>query len=184
MNRISVAFLGLVVLLAGCARAPQDSSPEPVSAETVERARAIAATFKGTLKEPLMEGLQEGPAETIDACAILAPDLAADLSVDGVRIGRTSHRLRNPANAGADWLQPLLEEYRQTAPGAEPKAIWIDDATVGYVEPLYVGKPCLACHGEAVADEVLAEIRAIYPQDEATGFREGDFRGLVWVEVR
>ena len=184
MNRRCVSVLGLLALLVGCGGAEDATSQKPVPAETVERARELAATFKGTLKEALMEGLQDGPAATIDACAILAPDLAEELSVDGARIGRTSHRLRNPANAGDDWLRPLIEEYRQTAPGAQPKAIWIDDATVGYVEPLYVGKPCLACHGETVANEVLEEIRAIYPEDQAIGFREGEFRGLVWVEIR
>jgi len=34
-----------------------------------------------------------------------------------------------------------------------------------------------------VAHEVLDEIRALYPDDEATGFRDGEFRGVVWVEI-
>jgi hypothetical protein len=131
-----------------------------------------------------MEGLADGPSEAIGACSILAPELAADLSTDGARVGRASHKLRNPANRGGDWVLPLLEEYRQSGPGAQPKAVWVDASTVGYVEPLYVGKPCLVCHGEAVAQDVLAEIRALYPEDAAIGFREGDFRGVVWVEIR
>ena len=47
-----------------------------------------------------------------------------------------------------------------------------------------ISNTCLACHGETVSGEVLEEIRAIYPDDEATGFREGEFRGVVWVEIR
>ena len=184
MNRLSALFLLLLALCAACENRPEPARQEPLPPETVERARALAATFKGTLKEALIEGLKEGPAETIGACAILAPELAADLSVDGATIGRTSHRLRNPANVGAAWVRPLVEEYRQTGPGTEPKAVRVDDSTVGYVEPLYVGKPCLACHGAAVDENVLEEIRAVYPEDEATGFREGEFRGVIWVEIR
>ena len=184
MIRSGAFSCGLLILFVGCASTPEPARQEPVPVETVERARALAATFKGTLKEALFEGLEDGPAEAMGACGILAPELAAELSVDGVRIGRTSHRLRNPANQAAPWVRPLVEEYRQTAPGAEPKAVWIDDSTVGYVEPLYIGKPCLVCHGEAVQEKVLEEIHAIYPEDNATGYHEGEFRGVVWVEIR
>ncbi len=184
MIRPGAFSCGLLILFAGCASTTEPTRQEPVPAETVERARALAATFKGSLKEALIEGLEDGPAEAMGACGILAPELAAELSVDGVRIGRTSHRLRNPANEAAPWIRPLVEEYLQTAPGAASKAVWVDDSTVGYVEPLYIGKPCLVCHGEAVAEGVLAEIRAIYPEDNAIGYREGEFRGVVWVEIR
>lgn len=184
MNRFSLSFFGLLTLFAGCAGTTEVAREKPIPADTVERARTLAATFKGSLKTALMEGLASGPAETIEACAFIAPELAADLSVAGARIGRTSHRLRNPANTGAAWVQPLVEEYRLSGADAAPKAVWIDESTVGYVEPLYVGQPCLVCHGETVSGEVLAEIRAVYPEDNATGFREGEFRGVVWVEIR
>jgi hypothetical protein len=131
----------------------------------------------------LMEGLVDGPEHAIGACAVRAPELAAEYSRDGIRIGRTSLRLRNPANGPEPWLEPLLEEYQAAGPGAAPKAVWIDDATVGYVEPLYVGKPCLTCHGEVIAEEVRDQIEAEYPRDNSVGFREGDFRGLLWVTL-
>jgi hypothetical protein len=183
MKRNSSVLVVLVTLLAGCAGTPDAPEPKPIPEPKVERARDLAAELQGTLKTALMESLTAGPAEAIEACAVMAPDLAAGLSTDGVRIGRTSHRLRNPANAAPAWVEPLVEEYRETAPGAESQALWIDDSTVGYVEPIYVQKPCLACHGEAVADDVLQEIQATYPQDRATGFHEGEFRGVIWVEI-
>jgi hypothetical protein len=40
---------------------------------------------------------------------------------------------------------------------------------------------CLRCHGPAVAPEVLAAVRRLYPDDEAVGFGEGDIRGAVSV---
>jgi hypothetical protein len=184
MLRCRALAPALLALLAGCSETPEQAREEPVPAEAVEQARALAAQFKGTLQEALMEGLKEGPAATIGACAILAPELAAELSRNGVRVGRTSHRLRNPANRGTAWVQPLLQEYRQSGPGAPSRAVRVDESTIGYVEPLYVSRACLACHGEHVSQDVLAQIREVYPEDQAVGFREGEFRGVLWVEIR
>jgi hypothetical protein len=36
---------------------------------------------------------------------------------------------------------------------------------------------CLTCHGEAISPEVAAKLSELYPDDRATGFREGDLRG-------
>ena len=174
-------LLSLACLLAGCAG--QDESAA-IPQEEVLQASNLAAGFKATLMATLMEGLVDGPEHAIGACAVRAPELAAEYSTDGVRIGRTSHRLRNPANAPEPWLEPLLQKYMDTGPGSESLAVRIDASTVGYVEPLYVGKPCLACHGEIIGEEVRDQIEAAYPQDDSVGFREGDFRGLLWVTIR
>jgi hypothetical protein len=181
MQRQSLAaLLSLACLLTGCAG--QDSSPE-IQQETVLQASNLAAGFKATLMATLMEGLADGPKQAIGACAVRAPELAAEYSRDGIRIGRTALRLRNPANAPEPWLEPLLEEYLAAGPGAGPQAVRIDASTVGYVEPLYVGRPCLTCHGEIIAEEVRDQIEAAYPEDDSVGFREGDFRGLLWVTI-
>ncbi len=173
-------LLSLTCLLTGCAG--QDS-PGEIPEETVLEAAGLAAEFKSTLMAALKEGLADGPGQAIGACSIRAPELAAEMSVDGVGIGRTALRLRNPVNAPEPWLEPLLKEYLEAGPGAAPRAVRIDDATVGYVEPLYVGKPCLACHGEIIAEEVQVQIAEMYPDDNSVGFREGDFRGLLWVTL-
>jgi hypothetical protein len=52
----------------------------------------------------------------------------------------------------------------------------------GYVEPIGIKPLCLACHGEALAPDVAARIGELYPKDRATGFTEGDLRGVFWVE--
>jgi hypothetical protein len=38
---------------------------------------------------------------------------------------------------------------------------------------------CLQCHGEALAPEVTQALAARYPDDRATGFREGQLRGAL-----
>ncbi|MDY0022433.1 c-type heme family protein, partial [Arenimonas caeni] len=42
---------------------------------------------------------------------------------------------------------------------------------------------CLMCHGDNIAPPIAERLAALYPEDGATGFLEGDLRGLVWVEV-
>jgi hypothetical protein len=165
-----------------CAGEPAVSGEVPP--ESVERAASLAASFKTSLMSELGKGLAEGPEHAIGACSIRAPEIARELSTDGVQIGRTALKLRNPRNAPAPWLVALLEEYSAAGPGAEPRSVRIDAETVGYVEPLYVARPCLTCHGENVDAAVRERIAELYPEDQATGFRAGDFRGLLWVKIR
>jgi hypothetical protein len=41
---------------------------------------------------------------------------------------------------------------------------------------------CLTCHG-SVGSDVAAALRERYPDDRATGYALGDFRGIAWAEV-
>jgi hypothetical protein len=148
-----------------------------------ERGAAVVLPFKQQLMAALTAALAEGgPERAIDVCRLRAPELAREASVAGASVGRTSHRLRNPANAPRAWVEPLLAAYVAGGAEAEPRAVRLPSGGVGYVEPIFVAPPCLACHGEALAPAVEARIRASYPDDRATGFRAGDFRGLIWVE--
>ena len=54
---------------------------------------------------------------------------------------------------------------------------------LGVVLPITTGAVCLRCHGKSIAPEVSSAIRAAYPNDQATGFDEGDLRGVFWVEL-
>ncbi len=58
----------------------------------------------------------------------------------------------------------------------------IGDGRVGYVEPITVQPLCLGCHGSTLAPGIADELNELYPDDRATGFAAGDFRGLFWVE--
>lgn len=44
---------------------------------------------------------------------------------------------------------------------------------------------CLNCHGDKnmLSEEVSAQLANLYPEDKATGYREGDFRGVIRVSV-
>jgi len=144
---------------------------------------ATVATFKRELKGALLEGLARGPANAIDACRIAAPEIAANLNRDGVIIGRTSDRLRNPANTAPAWVQPIMNAYLNDPDERLARTVALAGSRTGYVEPITAQPLCLTCHGSSLAPDVTAAISAHYPDDRAVGFRAGDLRGVFWVEI-
>ena len=54
---------------------------------------------------------------------------------------------------------------------------------LGYVEPIRIKPPCLACHGASLAPATADELAERYPEDQATGYKLGELRGLFWAEV-
>ena len=176
--------IALALLVCGSLACQDTAEPPAVSEADLERAQATLAPFKEQLVDELMGSLGEGePENAIHVCRERAPEIAAQLSVGGVEMGRTSHKTRNPANAPQPWVEPLLAAYLETPTDTKPKAVYVDESTVGYVEPIYVMSFCLSCHGPSVEPELLAEIQSVYPDDQATGFKANDLRGLFWVTM-
>lgn len=172
-----------------CACSPQQDAPGATTDTTptatpdvAAEGAALLAPFKSSLMQALTAGMQEGPAAAIEVCSEKAPGIAAGLSVDGVRMGRSSHKLRNPANAPPDWLVPVLESYTSGAAELQPVTVDIATNRHGYVEPIITQPLCLTCHGAEIDAEIAARIEESYPEDQATGFAAGDLRGVFWVE--
>jgi len=143
------------------------------SADPASEGAGLLAPFKADLKAALMAGLEKGPAAAIEVCRTEA---------DGVRMRRTSHRLRNPANEAPRWVAPIVATWTAADAERTPVVVALPDDRAGYVEPIMVQPMCLACHGETLAEDVAARIATLYPADQATGFSVGDFRGVFWVE--
>jgi hypothetical protein len=169
-----------VLLLGGCGGGGGERA---VPADAAQRAQESLGPFKKQLMGALTEALAESPVRAIEVCSVRAPAIAEAVAQEGLTMGRSSHRLRNPSNAAPEWAAPMLEAWVDQPANALPRAVWIDDDTIGYVEPIYTGAMCLTCHGEAIADSVAARIDELYAADEARGFREGDFRGIFWVTM-
>jgi hypothetical protein len=175
-SRRGVLLIALVV--GGAALVARSDEPQVQA-----RGRALLAPFKASLQQALKAGLAEGPVAAVDACRLRAPELAAAASRDGVRVGRASHRLRNPENAAPDWVEPILARYLAEPDARKPTTARLGDGRDGYVEPIVLGPLCSTCHGDAIAPELAARIASLYPEDQAVGFRTGDLRGVFWVEL-
>lgn len=148
----------------------------------IERGQTALKPFKQELMSALADGLQDGPEAAIDVCQRVAPEIADEINSPEVRVGRTSHKLRNEHNSPKAWMQPLLNGYLLSPGKSNPEAVRLADGRIGYVEPIYVKSMCLACHGSNLSPTIAARIDELYPNDRARDFQEGDFRGLFWVE--
>lgn len=169
-------------LLASCATTP----PPFDEATAVQRARQITTEFQSQLLAALTTAMQQGgPTRAISVCAAQAPAIAAALSArEQAQVRRTALRVRNPAAAPDDFEREALRLLQAAPLGAdgqqaERHAVQRSGAAreFRYLRAIPTAAPCLACHGETLAPEVAAALRARYPADEATGFKPGELRG-------
>jgi len=175
----------LTVVLLGLG-APALVAANDDEATRLAAGRAAIAPFQAALQAALKSGLAGGPVAALDVCHVEAPAIARDLAGPAaagtrVAVGRTSHRLRNPANTPRDWVRPLLDDYVRSAANG-PRTVQLGPGRWGYVEPIIMQSACLGCHGSPLEESVADRLRVLYPQDAATGFAVGDFRGLFWAE--
>lgn len=176
MSRV-VVLLSLFVLLSACDRSKINE------AKWKEAGAQAVLPFKKNLKQALVKGLEEGPVEAISACRVEAPKLAEAVSTGGIKVGRTSQKLRNPKNVSKLWMRSFLQVYETDPERREPGVVLIDDHTVGYVEPIFVQPLCVTCHGAELEPDLDAKVKELYPEDQATGYVAGDFRGVFWAEL-
>jgi hypothetical protein len=165
---------------------PLPDAPE-AWAPAIRRAEEAGRSFQQALQARLGAAMaQGGPAAAVDVCATDAQRIAADAAAaSGVRLGRTSDRLRNPANAPPRWTRvPLSLGAGEKVSAVAPLAVDLGPR-VGVLLPIGVRTACLACHGPAagISPKVAEVLARRYPADRATGYAEGDFRGFLWVEV-
>jgi hypothetical protein len=54
-----------------------------------------------------------------------------------------------------------------------------------YYQPMSIQPLCLTCHGpvENIPEKLRSALAAYYPDDRATGYNNGDFRGVVRVTI-
>lgn len=169
-----------VALLAG---GPQDT---PFPAETAKAERAmneLQAALLARLKTAMENG---GPAAAVGVCRTEARTIAvAVANTQAIELGRTSHRLRNPANAPRPWARAVVDGSAGVKAAAERLRVVDLGDRVGVLRPIGTAEMCVRCHGPAadVRRNLGAALAAAYPQDRATEFAPGDLRGWMWAEV-
>jgi len=105
--------------------------------------------------------------------------------VEGAKVGRTSARLRNPANAPPAWAAAYVGETDgKKAQEVAPRAFDLGDR-VGLLRPVEIRKRCLHCHEarEKLSEGTRQWLSRSYPKDRAVGYALGDLRGFWWAEV-
>ena len=186
---VLVAFLA--VLLA-CEQSLPEVTPEEGERVT-QIAEPAAAELLRTLVGRLTAALEEGgPLQAMELCSTDAIPLTrmVESGLEGaLSLKRTSFRYRNPENAPDEAEESALLFFERAiqdqgqAPGSYVQRVSPEE--IRYYRPLYVGEVCLGCHGdpESMDPQLLRVLSERYPEDLATGYEAGDFRGLVRVSV-
>jgi mono/diheme cytochrome c family protein len=156
--------------------------------ERLTRSRELATELQQALGARLTAALGErGPVGAIEVCSLEAPEIAARLSTSsGAAVGRTSLRVRNPANEPDDEARTTLERFElawQRDASAPPEDFAVaTDGSARYMRAIPTQPLCVTCHGPAIAPELAAAIAERYPTDRATGFAPGSLRGAFLIE--
>jgi len=144
----------------------------------------LAATnaFASEMLGELMAVLDsDDPVAGITVCGANAPKIAAHIGEDyGVKIGRTSRRLRNPANVPPQWADQTVAKKM-----GQPTYLIGPNGEFGALLPIRLKAECQMCHGtpEEIDEVIQFTLAEYYPDDAATGFSEGDLRGWFWIEA-
>ncbi len=150
--------------------------------------KIVKASF-GALSSHLKFAMESGGVEgAIQYCSVKAIPLVDSLSEsNNVDIRRTSLKYRNLQDKPTDFEKKMLNYFQKrkdTGKKLHPAVKKSPDGKVKYFHPITISKKlCLNCHGKpgkTMSSENLKAIRELYPDDKATGYKEGDFRGL-WV---
>ncbi len=90
-----------------------------------------------------------------------------------VQIGRIGVRLRNTSNQPPAWAKELV-----AARNSEPVFSRLSSGRSVALLPIKLQSQCLMCHGRKnkLHQTSKKNLQSLYPQDQATGFSEGELR--------
>ena len=189
ITRTAMIVAALTAALAGqseykswpLSQAPEDLRP------AISRADLVVVTMQSAVLRELDAALARGGAAGgVGFCHVDVTGIIQRVSTEpGVAAGRTSDRLRNPANAPRPWAAALVGAHAgRPAKGIDGFAVDLGDK-VGVLRPIAERPMCGSCHGtsDRLAPGVALLVRDRYPSDQAIGFHDGEIRGWFWVEM-
>ncbi|MGB7344271.1 MAG: DUF3365 domain-containing protein [Pirellulaceae bacterium] len=139
---------------------------------------ALFTTLSGRLMEAMNS---QGPAGAIAVCQKEATKIAKTVGDEqGLQIGRTGVRLRNQKNVAPSWAHQLVQDKTDT-----PTFVTLDNGHSAALLPIKLQGQCLMCHGpkDQIAPAIQEQLSKLYPNDQATGFKEGELRGWFWIDL-
>jgi len=157
-----------------------DSKPYKLKGKEI--AMGTFKVFKGKIESV---GKTKGLPEVVNFCNAKARTLTDSIGkANHVLIQRTSNRLRNDKNKANADQQAVINNYleaQERRDELKPLVMKDDEGFVHFYAPIKLKKKCLQCHGKPnveISEQVLAVIKKKYPSDKATGFSEGELRGI------
>ncbi len=181
---IIISFISGISFLSCNSNQLKSTVTEKVTdtASIMLRGDSIASGVQKILLANVMQAMKTGgPVYAVTFCNEKAMPLTDSLSKKyNCEIKRVSDKFRNPANKLTEtdsviWRKMSLSETMSPFISSE-------NAQFVYYKSINIAMPaCLKCHGSAdkeIDAKTLEAIRQKYPDDKATGYNEGDLRGM------
>lgn len=186
---LRISFLGLFAFMA-CRQSQKDQpAPDPNPKPTPDY-RALGDTVVNATQTALTTALtkaveEQGTDYAVQFCNVHAMRIADSLSQKyNCTVRRISEKYRNPADKPqSENDKAVLAAFQQNKlDGKDMDPVVKDEGNaVVYYKPILIWLPtCMKCHGDTKSDikpSTLKLIQKYYPDDHATDFRPGDFRG-------
>ena len=196
MPRILLCLIGAFLSLSTAAPAAQARHEWPTFSirsapaelrPSIQYGDLILLSIQNAARSELVRELTDGgPEHAIRVCHMSATTVANRIAhEEGVNAGRTAARLRTPSNGPRPWAAPIVARFAEGRAAATDGFVADLGTRVGVMRPIAHLPICAPCHGtsEQLTPQLRAELETRYPHDRATGFKEGDLRGWLWVEV-
>jgi len=148
----------------------------------------------GTLKSQLKEKMKEDPTglTAMAFCTASADKITNEVNAklpEYAKVRRTALKIRNDKANRSDVLdEKVMQEFETLIKKGEmtPKTLKVVEhhGTTRVYKPLVTKKVCLKCHGSDLSPKIQEALKSAYPHDRATGFKEGDLRGVIVAEIK
>jgi len=179
-------FFTLISLsLASSLLLASSSSEDMAITKGNEVSSALLQKLGGELKTQMQTTGAMGALHFCSQNALTLTEQVAKESKTSIK--RISINHRNPVNKANAEETTLLQEWEKLVKNGQPlpshKLVTVSDNTVLFYKPIVINnEACLKCHGNVEGDLAKA-IKAAYPEDRATGYKMGDLRGMIAIEM-
>jgi hypothetical protein len=183
MKLVNIFLSAAVMSAAAMAEAPTAK----------EQGAAAIKQLGGALKSELQAKMKKDPSgmEAVKFCTENAGTITKDVNgklPENVSVRRTSLKPRNSTNKPDETDVNVMDVFAKeiAAKQISPGTIKVVEANgaIRVYKPLVTQKVCLKCHGSNISPEISTVIKGKYPNDQATGFKESDLRGVIVAEVK
>jgi uncharacterized protein (UPF0264 family) len=191
-KRFTLLVICLMVVSSFPANA-QQGSKDIAFEEALMDARKVSNQLAEKVRGLLLQEIgTAGYSSAVRVCSETAQEITHQFNAQtGHDVRRVSLKYRNPKNVPDAYEQRKLEEFnilnQKKELLNEYSEIVEEDGKkyLRYLRPLIVAPLCITCHGpkENIPQEVKTILAERYPDDRATGFRVGDVRGAITVNI-
>ena len=186
MIRVMIFLFMFHILFISCNSTKKRLSNEELIEIVKEEGNRITAITQQVLGSKLKSTINEqGIPQALKYCNLQAYPLIDSLEEKmDVEVKRASIKTRNPQDSPDRNELKIINNYLSDIKKSQTPEVYvsIQQNEIHFAKPIILNDQlCLNCHGQVgkdITDENYHVIKALYPEDNATGHQLGDLRGI------